>query len=33
MQAAPLPTCGEYDPLDAHLEELEEPGANFLQGE
>lgn len=33
MQAAPLPTCGEYDPLDAHLDELEEPGANFLQGD
>lgn len=31
MQAAPLPTCGEYDALDAHLDELEEPGARFLQ--
>jgi len=32
MQTQPLPTCDEYDPLDAHLDELEEPGANFLQG-
>ncbi|KAE9255145.1 hypothetical protein PF004_g711 [Phytophthora fragariae] len=31
MQTQPLPTCDEYDPLDAHLDELEEPGANFLQ--
>ncbi|RLN14654.1 hypothetical protein BBJ28_00000302 [Nothophytophthora sp. Chile5] len=31
MQPQPLPTCDEYDPLDAHLDELEEPGANFLQ--
>lgn len=33
MQAAPLPKVNEYDPLDAHLDELEEPGAKFLQGE
>lgn len=32
MQTQPLPTCDEYDPLDAHLDELEEPGTNFLQG-
>ncbi|RLN65144.1 hypothetical protein BBJ29_008148 [Phytophthora kernoviae] len=31
MQTQPLPTCDEYDPLEAHLEELEEPGTNFLQ--
>ncbi|KAL3667452.1 hypothetical protein V7S43_007674 [Phytophthora oleae] len=31
MQTQPLPTCDEYDPLDAHLDELEEPGTNFLQ--
>ncbi|KAL4110661.1 hypothetical protein PRIC1_002352 [Phytophthora ramorum] len=31
MQTQTLPTCDEYDPLDAHLDELEEPGTNFLQ--
>ncbi|KAG7400995.1 hypothetical protein PHYBOEH_003585 [Phytophthora boehmeriae] len=31
MQTQPLPTCDEYDPLEAHLDELEEPGTNFLQ--
>ncbi|KAL4177333.1 hypothetical protein KRP22_002266 [Phytophthora ramorum] len=31
MQTQMLPTCDEYDPLDAHLDELEEPGTNFLQ--
>ncbi|CEG42970.1 reverse transcriptase [Plasmopara halstedii] len=31
METKPLPTCNEYDPLDAHLEELEEPGTNYLQ--
>ncbi|EGZ26136.1 hypothetical protein PHYSODRAFT_327059 [Phytophthora sojae] len=30
-ETQPLPTCDEYDPLDAHLDELEEPGTNFLQ--
>ncbi|CAH0516474.1 unnamed protein product [Peronospora belbahrii] len=31
MQTSLLPTCDEYDSLDAHLEELEEPGTTFLQ--
>ncbi|KAI9921685.1 hypothetical protein PsorP6_000341 [Peronosclerospora sorghi] len=31
MQTQQLLTCNEYDPLDAHFEELEEPGFNFLQ--
>ncbi|TDH72860.1 hypothetical protein CCR75_008135 [Bremia lactucae] len=27
----PLLTCDEYNPLDANLDELEEPGTNYLQ--
>ncbi|KAF1329130.1 hypothetical protein FI667_g6261, partial [Globisporangium splendens] len=31
MLQQPLPPCDELDPLDAHLDDLEEPGTNFLQ--
>lgn len=32
MLQAPLPPCDEFEALDAHLEDLEEPGSNLLQG-
>ncbi|TMW66202.1 hypothetical protein Poli38472_003967 [Pythium oligandrum] len=31
MMARPLPPMSEYDTLDEHLDDLEEPGANLLQ--
>jgi hypothetical protein len=32
MLQPPMPPTPEYDPLDDHLEDLEEPGTNLLQG-
>lgn len=31
LKTKPFPTYDEYDPLNAHLDELEEPGIDYLQ--